>query len=218
MRLLLINPNTNADTTALMVARARVGAPPGVSIEGATVLEGAPLLVDPTLLAGGAQAVERLVAGMDVSGFDGLVVAAFGDPGLDAVRRLVDVPVTGIAEAAVAEAVAVGRFAIVTTTPLLVDSIAARVAAYGAQASYLGCVLTKRSGTLLATDPAALEAELEAACREAIATLDPAAIIIGGGPLAAAAEALGRRLPVRVIEPVPAAVRLAAMRVRDAAR
>ena len=78
---------------------------------------------------------------------------------------------------------------------------------------------TKRGRVLHRALPHALStAPSDCANGEAIATLDPAAIIIGGGPLAAAAEALGRRLPVRVIEPVPAAVRLAAMRVRDAAR
>jgi Asp/Glu/hydantoin racemase len=42
--------------------------------------------------------------------------------------------------------------------------------------------------------------------------------VIGGGPLAAAAEALAPRLPVPVIEPVPAAVRAAVRRAREAAR
>jgi Asp/Glu/hydantoin racemase len=218
MRLLLLNPNTNVATTALMVARARSCAPPDVEVVGATVDEGAPLLVDPVLLAAGARAVVRFVDRLDASGLAGLIVAAFGDPGLDQVRARLAVPVTGIAEAAIGEASAVGRFAIVTTTPLLEDAIAVRVAACGATARYAGCVFARGDAAALGRDPAALEAALEAACREALASLRPSAIVIGGGPLAAAAEALAPRLPVPVIEPVPAAVRAAVRRAREAAR
>lgn len=218
MRLLLINPNTNTATTALMVSRARAGAPEGVLIEGATVTEGAPLLADPTLLAAGARAVERQVEALDCTGLSGLIIAAFGDPGIEAVRARVGVPVTGIAEAAIAEASAAGDFAIVTTTRLLESAIDQRVARYGATERYRGCVFTRQDATQLTADPAALEAELEQACLEAIRTRAPQAIVIGGGPLAAAAEVLGRRLPIRVIEPVPAAVRLAVRRAREALR
>ena len=217
MRLLLLNPNTNAATTALMVARARSCTPAGVEVVGATVDEGAPLLVDPVLLAAGAQAVGRFVERLDPSGLDGLIVAAFGDPGLDAARARLGVPVTGIAEAAIGEACALGRFAIVTTTPRLEDAIAARVAACGASAGYAGCVFARGDAAELGRDPAALEAALEAACRDALARLDPQAIVIGGGPLAAAAQVLAGRLPVPVIEPVPAAVRAAVRRARGAA-
>lgn len=218
MRLLLLNPNTNAATTALMVARARAGAPDGVEIDGATVDRGAPLLTDPVLLAAGAHAVSRFVETLDTSRLAGLIVAAFGDPGLDGARARLPIPVTGIAEAAIGEACAFGRFVIVTTTPLLQESIAARVAACGASARYAGCWFARGDAAALGRDPPALEAALESACREAIAELDPGAIVIGGGPLAAAAEALSRRLPVPVIEPVPAAVRAAVRRAHGGGR
>jgi len=218
VRLLLLNPNTNLATTALMVERARAGAPAGVEIDGATVAQGAPLLTDPGLLAAGARAVEEFVEGLDASRLAGLIVAAFGDPGLDAARARLPVPVTGIAEAAIEEASAFGRFVIVTTTPLLQEAIAARVAACGASARYVGCRFARGDAAALGRDPPALEAALEAACRDAISELDPGAIVIGGGPLAAAAEALSLRLPVPVIEPVPAAVRAAVRRARGSDR
>ena len=57
--------------------------------------------------------------------------------------------------------------------------------------------------------PEQLEAALLAACEQAVDLDGAQAIVIGGGPLARAARALARRLPVPVIDPVQAAVRRA---------
>ena len=216
MRLLLVNPNTNAATTALMVGIAQGAAPPGVTIQGATAASGAPLILDAAMLATAAGAVQLLLAATDLAPFAGVIVAAFGDPKLAAARTTAPIPVTGIAEAAMAEAASHGRFAIVTTTPLLAEAIGARAAAYGHAAAYAGTWLTEgQAGTLMA-DPAGLEAALEGAIRRAVAEGAPDAVIIGGGPLAAAAAALRPRLAIPIIEPVPAAVALAVRRAGGA--
>ena len=216
MRLLLVNPNTNAATTALMVRIAQGAAPAGVTIEGATAASGAPLILDPAMLATAAQAVQALVAVTDLTPFAGVIVAAFGDPGLAATRALTALPVTGIAEAAMAEAAEHGRFAIVTTTPLLAGAIGDRAAAYGHGDAFAGVWLTEGDAGALMAEPGRLEAALEAAIRRAMAEAAPDAVIIGGGPLAAAAAALRPRLPVPIIEPVPAAVGLAIRRAAGA--
>jgi Asp/Glu/hydantoin racemase len=212
MRLLLVNPNTNAGTTAVMTAIAQRAAPPGVTIEGATAATGAPLILDPTMLATAAGAVQALLAGTDLAPFGGVIVAAFGDPGLEAIRAGAPVPVTGIAEAAMAEAAGHGRFAVVTTTPLLAEAIGARAAAYGHAAAFAGTWLTDGDAGALMAEPAGLKAALEGAIRRALDESAADAVIIGGGPLAAAAAALRPRLAVPIIEPVPAAVALALRR------
>lgn len=212
MRLLLVNPNTNAATTALMVGIAQGAAPPGVTIEGATAAAGAPLILDAAMLATAGQAVQALIAQTDLTPFAGVIIAAFGDPGLAAVRALTPLPVTGIAEAAMAAAAAHGRFAIATTTPLLAEAIGARAAAYGHGDAFAGTWLTEGDAGALMAEPGRLEAALEAAIRRAMAEAAPDAVIIGGGPLAAAAAALRPRLAVPIIEPVPAAVGLALRR------
>jgi allantoin racemase len=211
-RLLLVNPNTNTRTTALMAAIAQRAAPAGVSVEGATVATGAPLLDDPAKLAVGAEAVQALLAATDLSPYAGVIVAAFGDPGLAESRAAAPVKLTGIAEAAMAEAAAIGRFVIVTTTALLAPSIDARVVEYGHAARHAGTFLTEGAAAALMADPAQLKAALEATARHALAQTGAEAIIIGGGPLAAVAEALRPRFAVPIIEPVPAAVRLALSR------
>jgi Asp/Glu/hydantoin racemase len=213
MRLLLVNPNTSAATTDAMLAIAREAAPAGVSIEGATAPFGEPLITDEAALAVAAEAVQALVTGERVTGFDGVIVAAFGDPGLAALRSRLPVPATGLAEAGMGEGAAHGLFAVVTTTPDLAAAIGRAARAYGHGDVFHGTWLTPGDPRALMADGGRLVAALEEACGEAVAA-GARAIVIGGGPLAVAARALATRLPVPIVEPLPAAVRLALARAQ----
>lgn len=212
LRLLLLNPNTNAGVTQLMLAIARSAAPPGTVIEGITAPFGARLITTEPELARAAEAVRAMVLDADTSALDGIMIAAFGDPGLDWSRALAACPVTGIAEASMAEAVAQGPFAVVTTTPDLCPSITDAARRYGHGALFRGVRVTPGDAAAVMADPGRLEAALLSACLDAVAQDGVAALIIGGGPLAAAAAALRGQVPVPLIEPVPAAIRAALSR------
>ena len=123
MRLALVNPNTSAETTTAMVGIAAHTAGAGAMVAGHTAGFGAALITRPAELAVAADAVAALAP--ELCDADAVIVAAFGDPGLDALRAALNVPVTGIAEAGMVEAAEGGRrFAVVTTTPDLRDQIA----------------------------------------------------------------------------------------------
>jgi Asp/Glu/hydantoin racemase len=212
MRLVLINPNTAATTTEAMLSIARATAP-DVEIDGVTATFGPALITNPSELAVASDAVEALAA--EISGLqpDGVIVAAFGDPGLPPLRERLACPVTGIAEAGMAEA-AHGdrRFAVVTTTPDLASSIQRAAEVYGHGGLFLGTALTDGDPAQLMKRPDQLEAAMAAACRRAIADLGAQAIVIGGGPLALVARQLRAQFETPIIEPIPAAVRLAMAR------
>lgn len=214
MKLLLINPNTNTATTEAMRAIAQEAAPPGVTIVAKTAPFGVPLITGPDALRESAAAVLALLADGLEPGVSGIVIAAFGDPALQEARDIAPIPVTGIAEAGMAEAGG-RRFAVVTTTPDLVDSIAASAEAYGHSERFLGTELTEGDVMALTNDPTRLPGALLAACQAAISRRGAEAIVIGGGPLAVAARAISGELPVPIIEPVPASVRLAVARARQ---
>ncbi|WJY20905.1 aspartate/glutamate racemase family protein [Fontisubflavum oceani] len=207
--IVLINPNTSETTTEAMLRIARQVAGPAVRVDGLTAAFGAPLITDPFALARAADAVAALAP--RVGRAEAVIVAAFGDPGLMDLRGRLSVPVTGIAEAGMAEAAQVGaQFAVVTTTPDLSDHIAKAARSYGHEA-FLGTWTTPGDPAVLTHDAVALQTALAEACDRAVEA-GAEAIIIGGGPLAEAAQSLAASSPVPLIEPLPAAVRLSLAR------
>lgn len=212
MRILLLNPNTSAATTARMVEIASLAAPPGLTVEGMTAPFGAPLITDPDALAIAAEAVAAALASMERMP-DGVIIAAFGDPGLAAARASLPCPVMGIAEASMAQAARFGRFGVATTTPHLADAIADMARAYGHADRFTGVRLTPGDPATLMADPAGLTQALALACRQCAGEDGAAAIIIGGGPLASAARQLRSDLAMPIIEPIPEAVGLLCQRI-----
>jgi Asp/Glu/hydantoin racemase len=210
MKLALINPNTSVQTTRTMVAIASEAVPADVTIIGMTAPWGVGLITNAQALAVAAQAVASLWE--QLGDVDAVIVSAFGDPGLEELRVRLSVPVTGIAEAGMAEAATNGRrFAVVTTTPDLAEAIAAKAVGEG-HSNFAGTWVTPGDPSLTTSKPETLESALHRACLAAIEEGEAEAIVIGGGPLALAARRLVDRIEVPIIEPVPAAARLAYVR------
>lgn len=212
-RLLLINPNTNAATTGMMRAIAQAAAPRDTLIDAMSAPYGVPLITNEEALAQAAKAVQALAGAIASVPPDGVIISAFGDPGLAGLRHRLSCPVTGIAEAGMAEADSGKRpFAVVTTTPDLVGSITALAQAYGHGATMRGVALTEGDVHAVMADHETLVEALAKACHHAIETMGAEAIVIGGGPLGQAAQSLNLRFTVPIIAPIPAAVRLAQKR------
>ncbi len=207
MKLLLINPNTSEATTQAMRQIAQDAAPQGVAVTALTAPTGVPMIVNAGQLAQSARVLEASLPHYRNLACDGVIVSAFGDPGLLALQEGLPCPVVGIGESSMLEARDRGPFAVVTTTPDLAAPIKALAAGLGLCELFTGLWLTQGDPQQLLTDPAHMEAELEAACRRAMAHPDLGSIIIGGGPLATAARALSAKLHFPIIEPVPAAVK-----------
>lgn len=210
----IVNPNTDGTTTRMMAAIARrtLRAEDGYEVRGVTVAAGPPMLVDEEALRASAghvlDAADRLLAGPDGARVAAFVVGAFGDPGVEDLRARTSVPVVGIAEAAMREAGADGRrFGIATTTPGLAAAIDARVTALGWSARYTGIRLTPGDPRQLAATPSDMTERLAEAVDLCVREDGADAVIIGGGPLGEAAEALRDRFPVPIVGPIPAAAR-----------
>lgn len=205
-RILLINPNTSSATTAMMVALAQAEAGDRMAVEGATAASGVPMILDEAALAASADQVVAI--GTGAAGTAGIIVGAFGDPGLQTLRGNVAVPVVGLCEAGMLEAAAGGRrFGVATTTPDLAAAIEARAWNLGLGPLYAGIRLTSGDPVALVDDPDRLEQALADAVALVVERDGAEAVVIGGGPLGWAASALERRFAVPVIGPVPAAIR-----------
>lgn len=200
MSVLLINPNSNRATTEAMCRIA--GRVLGTRPDGWTASGGPQVITTPEALDDAARAVASAPV---PEGTAAVMVAAFGDPGAEALASALHCPVIGIGAASVRAASAgEARFAVVTTTAALSERIDALVARYADARAYLGCFVTPGDPAALMADTTALE---NALCdRIAAAVADGASrVIIGGGPLGEAADRLMHRAPVPLINPVAAA-------------
>lgn len=210
MKLLLVNPNTSAAMTEGMAAAARAVAAPGTVVVGRQPGFGPESIeghFDEVFGAAGVAEQVRLAAAEQ---FDAVVIACFGDPGLDAARELTTAPVLGIAEAAfhAASFVATG-FSVVTTltrTCVIAERLVQR---YGFERSCRGIHGTDIPVLALEACGEHTVAQIEAAARHALAQDRSGAIVLGCGGMAALCRTLQQRLGVPVIDGVSAAVKLA---------
>ncbi|MBC9877279.1 aspartate/glutamate racemase family protein [Bradyrhizobium sp. INPA01-394B] len=205
-RVLLINPNSNAATTAMMVAIAKSAAGDGFDIIGATAMRAPSMIVSADALEAAAAEVGEIARAHQES-CDGVIVAAFGDPGLAGIRAAMKRPAVGIGESAMLEAAGHGRrFGVATTTPLLKAKIDALADALGLRSRYTGIRFAEGDPQDLVRDPARLRAALGGAVEASIMQDGAEAVIIGGGPLGEAARELQSMFSVPVVAPIPAAV------------
>ncbi len=210
MRLLLVNPNTSQAMTDGMAAQARAVAAAGTQIVGRQPSFGPASIEGHFDDAFGAAGVAEQVRLAAPENFDAVVIACFGDPGLDAARELTRAPVLGIAEAAfhAASFVATG-FSVVTTltrTCVIAERLVLR---YGFERSCRGIHGTDIPVLDLETCGEATIRTIEQAARQALACDRSEAIVLGCGGMAALCATLQQRLGVPVIDGVSAAVKFA---------
>jgi len=210
MRLLLINPNISDSVSELIRNEAQLSAPDGVQIEVMTAAFGVAYIETRFEALIGAYAAAELAAEHHAR-FDALVIAAFGDPGLDGLREALPIPVTGLTEAALASAHLLGhRIAIIAISQRIQSWYRAVVESYG----FGNRLASIRSLDLPLRDIAGVQAEhgvaLKTLAERAVREDGADVIVLAGAPLAGLARSLQGQLPVPVVDGVASAVRHAA--------
>ena len=205
MRLLLVNPNMTEAMTRDMTAIARSVAGDQAQIVPLTAPRGFPYIASraESQVAGGI-ALEMIAEHQ--AGADAVIMAAFGDPGLRGARELFDLPVVGMAEAAMMSACMLGeRFSIVTFSPVM-------------RRWYLDCVadsglMARCTGVRTPTDHPLkidgvreqLKDDLTRLARAAVEEDGADVVILGGAPLAGLAPEIAGEVPGLVLDPIAAA-------------
>ncbi|QHQ34368.1 aspartate/glutamate racemase family protein [Algicella marina] len=208
MKILLLNPNMTTGMTDGMAEVARLAASPGTEIIPVTATRGFPYISSRAESQFAGTITLEIIADYQDQ-VDAVVVAAFGDPGLHAARELYDLPVTGLAEAAILTACMLGeRFAIVTFTPDMIAWYALSVAAAGVQSRLSGFHAPERQSGSLGNLKVDMRAELTRLAQEAAAG-GADCVILGGAPLAGLASEIAEEVPAVLIDPVACAVRQA---------
>lgn len=206
-RLLLINPNVSDSVSALIHAEAERSASPATKIEVLTAPFGVAYIETRFEALIGAYAAAQLAAEHHER-FDAVIVAAFGDPGLDGLREVLPCPVTGLTEASLASACLLGnRFSIVAISQRIRAWYAETVVKYG---------LSSRLASIRGLDEPLADIgnvqgnqgeRLVALAERCVAEDGADVIVLAGAPLAGLARSLRGRLPVPSVDGVSSAVR-----------
>lgn len=208
MKIKVINPNTTRSMTEKIGAAARAVAAPGT-----TILAVSPSMGPVSIEGHYDEAVSVLgvldeVRKGESEGYDGYVIACFGDPGLLAAREIARGPVVGIAEAAMhaASFVAAG-FVIVTTLGRTVGIARHLVEAYGMSRHCRGIRATDLAVLELERPESAAYAEILEECHRALTQDGADAIVLGCAGMADLADRIGKELGVPVVDGVAVAVK-----------
>ncbi len=209
MKLLLINPNISDSVSALIRSEAERSASPDTHIEVLTAPFGVAYIETRFEAMIGSYAAAQLAAEHHAH-YDAVVVAAFGDPGLTALREVLPIPVIGLTDAALASACLLGqRISIIAISQRIQAWYREVVESYGLGSRLASIRALDRPlasiGAVQDEHAKALQALAEHAVDEDGADV----IVLAGAPLAGLARLLKGRLPVPVVDGVSSAVRQA---------
>ncbi|GAB2717073.1 aspartate/glutamate racemase family protein [Halomonas garicola] len=206
MKLLVINPNISQDVTNLIEAEASRSIRPATELSMATAPFGVAYIeTRAESLIGGYATLQ--IAAQHYRQYDAIVVAAFGDPGLNALREIMPIPVVGMTEAALMSACQQGgRFSIIAISQRIQAWYRERVAAYGLEGrlasiraldeplQHIGQVQENQGERLIELGRRAVEED------------GADVLILAGAPLAGLARSVADQMPVPALDGVTCAV------------
>ncbi|MDR7537531.1 MAG: aspartate/glutamate racemase family protein [Armatimonadota bacterium] len=217
MRLLYILPGnlSHSDAGRAEIERRRAIlrrlAAPGTAVDAVDVPDG-PLSIESAYeeyLA--VPGTLRRVQEAEQAGYDGVIIGCFGDPGVDAARELVALPVVGPAEASMLLAATLGhRFSIVT----VLDSVVAPLRYLAARVGLVGKLASVRAVDIpvleLARNRDASIDRMIAMSRRAVQDDGADVLVLGCMSMGflQAHTAIADAIGVPVVNPVVAAVKL----------
>lgn len=230
MKLLVINPNISDDVTALIESEALRSATPGTELVVRTAGQGVEYIETrfESLIAAGA--VAEIIAeysratpdggtadrmdrsprsAVDAPAVDAVVVAAFGDPGMPALKELADVPVIGITEAALCAAALQGhRFSIIAISDRIRPWYLECVERFGLGGRLASIRSINESLNTIGSVQQDFKETLLALSRQAVAEDGADVVILAGAPLAGLARELRGLIPVPVVDGISAGIRM----------
>ncbi len=212
LRILVINPNTNAAVTQRVRDVARRFASPQIELSVMNPDHGPLSIESPPERAAAEIEVERLLRShLD---YDAYVLACFDDIALEAARDLVSVPVVATCEAGIRAArQASARFGVVTTVHSAVPGIRQLLHRYGG-----GSDCSVRAAGIGVAAAASAETEvldrIVATAQEAIELEGADVILLASGGLTGLADTVAQRCGVPVLDGVACAIEQAVMALR----
>lgn len=211
MKIKIINPDMNPEINESMMKSARK-----VIAEGTEVVcvcpPAGPRSIDDGFTKDVAvyHILEEILLSEKEGGYDGYVLACFGDPGRQAAREITDKPVVGLGEASLAFAGMISdQYSIITIGSWIRWIYRELIARCGVEHK----VASMRSLSIASeeshSNPDSVYEKVLEAAKAAIKQDYAEAILLGCGVMAPFAEPLQKELGIPVIDPVAAGVKMA---------
>lgn len=214
MKLLIVNPNISPSVTELIADEARRSASPGTELTLRTANFGVAYIETRAEAAIGAYATLVELAEY-YRGHDAAVVAAFGDPGLEAAREMLPIPVVGLTESALMSAAMLGgRIGIIAISRRIQAWYRETVDRYGMASRLAGIRCLDEPLRDIGAVQQDKGEQLVALCEMAVRVDGADVLIIAGAPLAGLARQVESRIPVPIVDGVSCAVRQAELLAR----
>jgi allantoin racemase len=200
-RLVIVNPNANAQVTRWLAEEARRIAGKTFEVIAVNARSGIEAIEKPEHLEIAARAVASEVA-LHV-GASGAVVAGFGDPGLEPARALRLMPVAGLGESGmVAAALGGRRFSIVTLGAAMREPILAKARSLDLASQLADVLVLPFSIAEMVRDRNAARANI----LPAVEGCQDGAVLLGGAPFAGMAADIARETGRIVLDGVEACI------------
>ena len=207
--ILLINPNTTASITDLVLKTARGFARSDTKLRAVSGAFGPRYIASRAADAIAGHAALDALAN-DKGAKDAVVLACFGDPGLAALKEVSPVPVVGMADASILQACALGnRFSIVTGGERWKSMLEEFVASHGLTSRLASVRTVAPTGAAIARNPKAAMALLARGCTACVHEDGADVVILGGAGLAGLAAKLKAKVEVPLLDGVACAISMA---------
>jgi len=204
--ILLINPNTTASITDLVLKTARRFGRPDTRLRALTGAFGPRYIASRAAYAIAGHAALDALAN-DKGRKDAVVLACFGDPGLAALKEVSPVPVVGMADASILQACAMGnRFSIVTGGERWKSMLEEFVASHGLTSRLASVRTVAPTGAAIARNPKAAMALLAKGCTACVREDGADVVILGGAGLAGLAAKLKTMVDAPLLDGVACAI------------
>ncbi len=213
MHILIINPNISESVTALIESEAKRAALDSTTITTITAPAGVAYIETPAEAVVASYQTFELMA-QHHTDYDGVIVAAFGDPGVQQAKELLSIPVLGLTESALANAFLLGgRFAIVGISVRIGYWYQQVIAGLGMNDRFCGYHgLGKAFSDVGTVQEEARDVLLKMCLQRVEEGAD--SIILAGAPLAGLAREIADEVPVPMIDGVGSAVRMMEAMIR----
>jgi allantoin racemase len=214
MRIFVINPNTSASMTAHLARVLETAKGPSTELVVTNPVDG-PRSIESALDE--AQAIPHtlgLVENAARDGFDAIVIACFSDPGLQAAREVVAIPVVGIEESGLHVAAMLGhRFSVLTARRQRVPAKIEHVRGLGLESRLASVRPLEMSVLEMDADPLCAKSRILDVGRTAVDEDGAEVLVLGCAGLAGYSQELTAALGVTILDPAPVALKMAELLV-----